>query len=159
MLERSVLFDLKAQPKGDKLAVDVSMTNQQPHILPTGAPFRNMYLKVMAYNGKGEVVWQSTKGHPSEDDPQAYMFLTLVDDEGKPAPPPQAKKAGADSRLKPHETRVLSYEIPAKDVVLVRGELYYNLLWPSLAKKFTQLPEELKQPVLMAEAEKEIATP
>ena len=159
MLERSVLFDLKAQPKGDKLAVDVSMTNQQPHILPTGAPFRNMYLKVMAYNGKGEVVWQSTKGHPSEDDPQAYMFLTLVDDEGKPVPPPQAKKAGADTRLKPHETRVLSYEIPAKDVVLVRGELYYNLLWPSLAKKFTQLPDELKQPVLMAEAEKEIAKP
>ena len=159
MLERSVLFDLSVTPKGDKLAVDASLTNQQPHVLPTGAPFRNMYLKVTAYDAKGEVVWQSTKGHPSEDDPQAYMFLTLVNDEGKPVPPPEAKKAGADSRLKPHETRVLSYEIPAKGVVLVRGELYYNLLWPSLVKKFTQLPEELKQPVLMAEAEKMIGTP
>ena len=159
MPERSVLFDLSVTPKGDKLAVDASLTNQQPHVLPTGAPFRNMYLKVTAYDAKGEVVWQSTKGHPSEDDPQAYMFLTLVNDEGKPVPPPEAKKAGADSRLKPHETRVLSYEIPAKGVVLVRGELYYNLLWPSLVKKFTQLPEELKQPVLMAEAEKMIGTP
>jgi len=159
MLERSVLFDLSVTPKGDKLAVDASLTNQQPHVLPTGAPFRNMYLKVTAYYAKGEVVWQSTKGHPSEDDPQAYMFLTLVNDEGKPVPPPEAKKAGADSRLKPHETRVLSYEIPAKGVVLVRGELYYNLLWPSLVKKFTQLPEELKQPVLMAEAEKMIGKP
>ena len=159
MLERSVLFDLSVTSKGDKLAVDASLANQQPHVLPTGAPFRNMYLKVTAYDAKGEVVWQSTKGHPSEDDPQAYMFLTLVNDEGKPVPPPEAKKAGADSRLKPHETRVLSYEIPAKGVVLVRGELYYNLLWPSLVKKFTQLPEELKQPVLMAEAEKMIGTP
>ena len=159
MLERSVLFDLTVAPKGDKLAVDASLTNQQPHVLPTGAPFRNMYLKVTAYNGKGEVVWRNAEGHPSEGDPQAYLFLTLVNDEGKPVSPPEAKKAGADSRLKPHETRVLSYEIPAKDVALVRGELYYSLLWPSLAKKFTQLPDELKAPVLMAEAEKMITKP
>ena len=55
-----------------------------------------------------------------------------ADDEGKPAMPPTATQLGKDTRLKPHETRSLSYDIPSKDVVLVRGELYFNLLWPVL---------------------------
>ncbi len=160
MLERAVLFDLSVEPKKDgNLAINANLTNQQPHVLPTGAPFRNMYLKVTAYDAKGQVVWQNAEGHPSEGDPQAYFFLTLVNDEGKPVPPPEAKKAGADSRLKPHETRVLSYDIPAKDVALVRGELYYSLLWPSLVKKFAHLPDDLKTPVLIAEFEQMITKP
>jgi hypothetical protein len=74
-----------------------------------------------------------------------------------PAPPPTATQTGDDTRLKPHETRELAYDIPAEGVVLVRGELYYNLLWPSLVEKFTHLPTDLTDPVLIAEAEKSIA--
>mgnify|MGYP000553142811 CR=1 FL=1 len=44
-------------------------------------------------------------------------------------------------------------------VVLVRGELNYNLLWPSLVKKFEHLPEEVTAPVLIAAAEEEILAP
>jgi len=40
----------------------------------------------------------------------------------------------------------------------VRGELYYNLLWPSLVEKFTQLPAELTAPVLIAVSEKSIGS-
>jgi hypothetical protein len=43
--------------------------------------------------------------------------------------------------------------------VLVRGELYYNLLWPGLVEKFSHLPEDLTAPVLIAEAETEISAP
>jgi hypothetical protein len=53
----------------------------------------------------------------------------------------------------------LAYEIPAEGVVVVRAELYYSLLWPALAEKFTNLPEEVRKPVLIAAAESEIATP
>jgi hypothetical protein len=42
-------------------------------------------------------------------------------------------------------------------VVLVRGELYYGLLWPGLAKQFTQLPEEVRTPLLIGVAEEAIA--
>jgi hypothetical protein len=87
------------------------------------------------------------------------MVLALTDDEGKPAPPPTATKPGKDTRLKPHEERTLTYDIPADGVVLVRGELYYNLLWPGLVEKFSHLPEELTAPVLIGEAEEEIVTP
>jgi hypothetical protein len=118
-----------------------------------------MYLKVMAYNAQGEVVWQNAEGHPAKDDPQAYFYYGMKDDKGMPAPPPTATAPGDDTRLKPHETRELVYEIPADGVVLVRGELYYNLLWPSLVEKFAHLPEDVKAPVLIAASEREIATP
>ncbi len=127
--------------------------------MPTGAPFRNIYMKLTAYDANGEVVWENAEGHPAKTDPQAFLVLTLTDDEGKPAPPPTATKPGKDTRLKPHEERTLTYDIPAEGVVLVRGELFYNLLWPGLVKKFSHLPEDLTAPVLIAEAEQEIAAP
>lgn len=159
MLKRSVVFDLTTEVAGDKVKASVLLKNQQPHSLPTGAPFRNIYMKLTAYDANGEVVWENAEGHPAKSDPQAFMVLTLTDDEGKAAPPPTATKAGEDTRLKPHEERTLTYEIPAEGVVLVRGELFYNLLWPGLVKKFSHLPEDLTAPVLIAEAEKEIAAP
>ena len=67
MLERAVLFDLSVEPKKDgNLAINANLTNQQPHVLPTGAPFRNMYLKVTAYDAKGQVVWQNARVTPAK---------------------------------------------------------------------------------------------
>ncbi|MBF0255539.1 MAG: cytochrome c family protein [Gammaproteobacteria bacterium] len=153
MLKRSVLMLLNTKQAGDKIQAEISMENKQPHILPTGAPFRNMFLRVTAYDAKGEVVWQNAKGHPMKEDPQAYFHYVMHDDEGKPAMPPVATKPGPDSRLKPFETRSLSYEIPAAGVALVRAELFYNLLWPGLVERFKHLPKDLTAPVSMAAAE------
>jgi hypothetical protein len=157
VLQRAALFDVTTQKADGKLSASVRVKNLQPHSLPTGAPFRTMFVKLTAYNDKGEAVWENAKGHPAESDPQAYFTYGMADDAGKPAPPPVATKAGPDSRLKPHEDRTLTYDIDAKGVVLVRGELYYGLLWPGLAKQFSQLPEDVRTPVLMAVAEREIA--
>ena len=41
--------------------------------------------------------------------------------------------------------------------MLVRGELFYNLLWPSLVEKFSQLPTELADPVTIAEHEETLS--
>jgi hypothetical protein len=157
VLSRAALFDVKAEKADGKVLATVRIKNQQPHSLPTGAPFRNMFVKVTAYNDKGEAIWESAKDHPAQSDPQAYFSYSMVDDAGKPAPPPTATKPGPDSRLKPHEDRTLSYEIPAQGVVLVRGELYYGLLWPGLAQKFSQLPEDVRTPLMVAAIEREIA--
>ena len=156
MLKRSVVFDIDTEKVGDKIRASVLLQNQQPHSLPTGAPFRNIYVKLTAYDANGEVVWENAEGHPGPADPQAYLVYALADDEGKPAMPPTATALGKDTRLKPYEERTLSYDIPAKGVVLVRGELYYNLLWPVLVKKFKHLPEDLTAPVLIADAEQKI---
>ncbi len=159
MLKRSLVFDVKTQAADGKLTAKVRLQNLQPHSMPTGAPFRNLHLKLAAYNASGEPVWQNAEGHPAKGDPQAYFSYNMVDDKGMPAPPPTATKPGGDTRLKPHEIRELSYEIPAEGVVLVRGELYYSLLWPQLAEKFTKLPEEVRTPTLIAVTESEVTAP
>jgi hypothetical protein len=153
LLQRSVVFDIDTENLGDKIRTKVLMKNLQPHSLPTGAPFRNIHMMLRAYDANGNVVWENAKKHPGKEDPQAYLVYALADDEGKPASPPVATKLGKDTRLKPHEERTLVYDIPAKGVKLVRGELYYSLLWPGLAKKFSHLPEDLTAPTLIAEAE------
>lgn len=153
MLQRSVLFVLNSDKKDDKINSTVTITNKQPHTMPTGAPFRNLFLKIAAYDKNGNVVWQNAKGHPAKEDPKAFMFMTLKDEKDQPTAPPTAKKQGEDTRLKAFEKRDFSYDIPAKDVVLVRAELYYNLLWPGLVKKFSHLPKDLTDPMLIAVAE------
>ncbi len=153
VLKRAIVFDMDVAKNGDKLTANLLLKNQQPHSLPTGAPFRNIHIMVTAYDSNGEVVWQNSKGHPSQGDPQAYLVYSLADDEGKPASPPTATKLGKDTRLKPFEERTLTYEIPSNNVALVRSEVFYSLLWPGLAKKFKHLPEDLRSPVLIAEAE------
>lgn len=157
MLQRSVVFYVNSKKNGDKIQSTVTMTNKQPHTMPTGAPFRNLYLKVAAYDKSGNVVWENAKGHPAKTDKQAYLHYELQDETGKPVAPPKAKKAGADTRLKAFETRDISYSIPARDVVLVRAELYYNLLWPGLVKKFgKKIPQDVTEPKLIATSENSI---
>jgi len=159
MIRRGVIFDLNTESGDGKVIAKVLVENLQPHSMPTGAPFRNMYLKLMAYDANGQVVWQNAEGHPAKADPQAYFHYALKDDKGMPAPPPKATQPGEDTRLQPLEKRELTYEIPADGVVLVRGELYYNLLWPGLVQKFSHLPDDLKAPVLIAASEEEITAP
>ena len=156
MLKRSIVFTMDTKTEGGKLMVSARLKNQQPHALPTGAPFRNIVLKLTAYDSTGQVVWENAPDHPAKDDPQAYFAYLLTDDAGKDAMPPTATQLGADTRLRPHEERVLAYEIPAEGVALVRGEVHYNLLWKVLADQFKHLPEDLRSSRMIAVAETRI---
>ncbi len=153
MLKRSVAFQVNTEKQGDKLKVRVSLKNQQPHDLPTGAPFRNMVVKVTALDRDGKVLWQNFREHPMKEDPQAYIVYVMIGPDGKPASPPAATGVGRNSRLKPFEKRMLEYDIPSGGVDSVRAELYYNLLWPGMVKQMKKLPAELKAPKLIAWSE------
>ncbi len=152
-LRRALFLKLDANKQGKDIKVAVHIRNQQPHKIPTGAPFRNMVLKVTAYDRDGKKVWENFEKHPSKEDPKAYFVYKLLNKEGKPVPPPKATQPGEDTRMNPYERRTLDYSIPAKDVAMVRAEIYYNLLWPSLKKKFDFLPKHLKESTLMAFSE------
>jgi len=82
--------------------------------------------------------------------------MVLLNDENKPTTPPKAKALGPDNRLEPYEIRVLKFDIPTKGVALVRAEMHYNLLWPSLKKKLSFLPKHLLESKLMAFTESRI---
>ena len=156
MLNRAVRLDLTTQKRRNKVKVAVRIENLLPHNLPTGAPFRNIYLKLTAFSKDGDVLWQNFKIHPAKEDPRAFFVYIITDDTGTPKPPPLATKVGKNTRLKPYETRVLNYTFPAACVDSVRAELYYNLLSPGLIKMMKKLPQALKTPKRIAWSEKKI---
>jgi hypothetical protein len=152
------LIRLRNAPKDSDFPLDFlpsgSVHNDRYHDgLPTGASFRNITMKLSAYDASGNLLWENAQDHPGEQDPKAYLAYRLADDKGNPAMPPVATQLGLDSRLKPYEERLLSYDIPAQGVILLRGELYYNLLWPNLVKSFKHLPAELTAPKQIAVSE------
>ncbi len=156
MLKRAVRLDITTQKQTDSINVKVQIENLLPHNMPTGAPFRNIYLKLTALSANGDVLWQNFKLHPAKEDAQAFFVYVITNDAGVPKPPPLATKVGKNTRLKPYETRVLTYNLPATGVDLVRAELYYNLLTPGLIKMIKKLPEDLKIPKRIAWDEKKI---
>ena len=152
-LRRALIMKIETEKQNDTIQTRVKIKNQQPHKVPTGAPFRNMMLQVTAYNRDGAVVWRNYEKNPMMEDPNSYFHLVLLGDDGKPTSPPKAKSLGADNRLEPYETRTLTFDIPAKDVALVRAEMNYSLLWPGLKKALSFLPEHLLEAKKVAFAE------
>ncbi len=131
LIRETLLLRIDAERDGDVTKVSLHLHNQLPHSFPTGAPFRNFYLKVTAFNEAGEEVWQNFKEHPIKEDPKSMFFVVLGDEQNKPAPPPMATQILKDTRLEPNEKRTVEFEIPTADVVTVRAEALYNLVLPS----------------------------
>ena len=149
---RGVVITVDTEKAGKVIKTKVKVRNLLPHNFPTGAPFRNFYVKVTAYDKSGAKVWNSTESHPIKDD-QLAMMMYKLGDKGQPAPPPKATMVLGDSRLKPNETRILSYEIPARNVVKIIAVGYYDLLLPPIKKKFGKnIPDDLKKAQKVAQA-------
>ena len=155
MIARGLAMDMQTESTGDVIRTTITVKNRLPHAYPTGAPFRNFYVKLAAYDKAGKMLWKNYKVHPIKDDPQAAFWYTLGDEAGKPTSPPKATQVLADTRLAPNETRTLKYEIPRRDnMAIVRAEALYDLLLPPIkAKMKGKLPEELMRPKLAASAE------
>ncbi|MGB0722819.1 MAG: multiheme c-type cytochrome [Gammaproteobacteria bacterium] len=153
MLERAVIVTVQAAAADKGTKATVSLQNTLPHNAPTGAPFRNMYVKVSALDASGKVVWSNYQKHPIKEDPKSMFMLKLLGDDGKPAGPSVAKKLGPDTRLKPLETRVIEYDIPVAGVKRVQAELHYDLLLPPQKASLKTVPAALKQPQIIAYGE------
>ncbi len=153
MVSRGLLMTMKNEEVKTANRLTLTLRNKLPHNLPTGAPFRNIYIKVMAFNDAGEVVWRNAKGHPLKEDKQSVLWYRLGDDQNKNAPPPKATKVLGDSRLKPHEVRDIEYLLPKEGISRIEAKAYYSLLLPGNIRSFnTQLPEYAKQPKLIGAA-------
>jgi hypothetical protein len=151
MLERAVILTLATTKRDNTIHAEVTLINTLPHNMPTGAPFRNMYVQVTAYNEQDQPIWQN-----SSKDPNSMLMVTFLDEQGKPTMPPKAKQKGKDTTLHPNETRLLKYTLPAEAVVRVQAQLYYDLIWPNLKQKLADLPAELKRSKIIARAEQRL---
>ena len=158
MVSKGLLMTMTTASKNAKtLEVSIKLANQLPHNLPTGVPFRNIYVKVSGYDKEGQGVWASSQSHPAKDDKKAMFMYSLGDAEGNPASPPKATQVLKDTRLKPYETRELNYSLPAEIIATVRAVAYYDLLLPPMKKKFSK-PEHkvLVTPKIIATTENRI---
>jgi len=152
MVAKGLVMTIDAKKSGDGTTATITVRNLLPHSFPTGAPFRNFYIKTVAFNKEGEEVWTNTKSHPMKDDKQA-MFMYTIGNEDGPTAPPMATKVIDDSRLKPNETRDIVYEIAAPGVVTIKATAYYDLLLVPIKKKFgDKLPKDVLEPKLIAQA-------
>ncbi len=157
MPRQAVMMDMQLDKQGEILQVKIKLSNLLPHNLPTGAPFRNLFVKLTAYGDQERVVWKNSQTHPVKDDKQAMLMYRLGNAKSKPTSPAKATQVLGDSRLKPYETRVLDYKLKAKDVARVKAELFYDLLLPGMKKKFAALQDKsLLQAKRIAVAEQKL---
>ncbi len=138
MVSKGLVMTMTLSESLGILEVSIKLANQLPHNLPTGAPFRNIYVKLTGYDKDGQEIWTSSQSHPAKDDKKAMLMYSLGDAQGNPAPPPKATQVLNDTRLKPYETRELKYSLPSGKIVKVRAVAYYDLLLPPMKKKFTK---------------------
>lgn len=155
MITRGLAMTMQTERDGEVLRTTLTVRNRLPHAYPTGAPFRNFFIRLATYDKDGKQLWKNYEKHPIKDDPQAAFWLTLGDKEGKPTVPPKATQILRDSRLAPNEVRTLKYEIPFTGATsIVRAEALYDLMLPPIkANMKGKLPDELLQPKLAASAE------
>lgn len=152
IVRRGILVTLDLASEGEQVVANLTLQNQLPHNFPTGAPFRNVVIELVALDEAGNEVWQSPEGNAFKEQSDSILVYRLGDGQGNPTMPPKALEVLSDTRLTPHETRTLSYFIPAGGVSTVKANLYYNLLWPNMAAQMTHLDEELRTPQLIATA-------
>jgi hypothetical protein len=155
MISRGLAMTMQTALDGDVLKATLTVRNRLPHAYPTGAPFRNFFIRVATYDKDGNQLWKNYKLHPIKDDPKAAFWLTLGDKDGKPTMPPKATQILADTRLAPNEVRTLEYEIPVEAATkIVRAEALYDLLLPPIkANVKGKIPDDLLKPKLAASAE------
>jgi len=122
--------DLSVSRQGPKVVA--TLVNRADHAVPTGFPGRMMVVMARGLDAEGATVWSNISGDPMADDSDAVLNKVYVDAEGNPVPAPFADALARDHRLRPGETRTLSWSVPP-DVARVQVELVMRLLPPKLA--------------------------
>lgn len=138
----TLYMQLAATTEGDTIKARLDLHNQLPHSFPTGAPFRNFYIKVTALDDAGNVIWANFEKHPMKEDPKSMFVVVLGDENNMPAPPPKATQVLKDTRLEPNERRTIDYELPAQGVKVVRAEALYNLVLPPQIEMLNKMAKE-----------------
>lgn len=143
VVRQGLVMSMDVEPSDENITATVHLHNQLPHSFPTGAPFRNFYLKVTAYDENGELLWQNFKEHPMKEDMKSMFVVVLGDEHNQPAPPPKATQVLKDTRMEPNEKRSVVYEIPATNAKTIRAEAFYNLVLPPQIEMLTQMEKDI----------------
>lgn len=130
----------------------VTLANPNPHYFPSTNPLRMAFVKFTVLGADGSVMYKNFQNSP-EEDPQAMLIKVFKAGGEVGVPSWEAEGVARDTRLKPGETRVLTYSIP-DGAAKVKAGLYYRFVPPKAMDKFGIRPDgtvEKPQPVSEAE--------
>lgn len=157
MVSKGLLMTMAASSEKNTHTITITLKNKLPHNFPTGAPFRHVFIRITGYNNNGQQVWSNSDSHPIVDDKKSVLMLALGDKNGKPTTPTKATKVLFDTRLKPLETKKITYTISEKGLKNVKAVAYYDLLLPAMKKKLSSIiPSEIIHSKIIATAEIEL---
>jgi nitrate reductase cytochrome c-type subunit len=143
MLQKGISLSLGAEM--GKLIVIVK--NNNPHFFPSTNPMRAAYLKVSILDKDGKPLFESPASAPG----QKELFMRIFSADGKVGVPSWDAKEAIDSRIREHEERALTYDLP-KGAAKATATLYYRLFTPAAAAKLG-IPAKSAEPVKVSEAE------
>jgi nitrate reductase cytochrome c-type subunit len=146
MLKNGITLSLGAEM--GKLIVIIK--NDNPHFFPSTNPMRAAYLKVSVLDKDGKPLFDSPAPAPG----QKELFMRIFSADGKVGVPSWDAKEVIDSRIREHEERALTYDLP-KGAAKATAALYYRLFTPAAAAKLG-IPPQSAEPVKVSEAEIEI---
>ena len=101
-------------------SLTVTVKNGTGHAFPTGFPGRIATVAAVGKDSAGAEVWKNT---------DTVFNKVYADEAGKPTLPVLSKSLLHDNRLKPAETRTLSFEVP-ETVASVELKLVMRLVPP-----------------------------
>jgi hypothetical protein len=91
----------------------------------------------MAFNKKGEVIWQNWKESPLTEDRSSLFMKILGDAEGLgPLPPWKATQILYDRRLLPEQPVIIEYHIAHQELFDIEAQLFYRFAPPQIIEKF-----------------------
>lgn len=133
---------LQVSGRLDKRVLRVSLQNTSQHAFPSGFPGRVAMVSALGFDAEGQRVWSSQN---------TLLNKVYHDAEGKPVLAPYAKTLARDTRLKPGETRNITFEAPLT-VQRATVDVSMRLLPAILAEKLqiARSPLAGVQPVLTA---------
>jgi len=157
LLKNSV--EMQLNWKRDKNVLSIFLLNiSAGHALPTGTPLRMVMLKVNAYDGQGELVWENWKQNPIKEDKQALFMKILADSTGNgPVPPWQATQITYDRRLLPDLPEHVEYTIPVQNITKIDATLLYRFAPPPILKRFGITAPELSKPKVIVQKSLEVS--
>jgi len=150
LLSMALTLEGEVTTTDESTELTLSIANDAYHTIPTGFPFRAVYVNVKALDADDNVVWSNYQTHPYEEAPGSY-FGKIFDEKdevfahyARDARPVWAQLLPARSTTK------IDYSIPSSEVSTFEVKIYYRLLSEHITDTL-KLSEEQVPEVLMIE--------
>jgi nitrate reductase cytochrome c-type subunit len=119
---------------GEGSEITVAVLNPNTHSFPSTNPLRIAYVKVVAKDASGKVVFENFTDDPMQDK-KAVFIKVFKAGENVGVPSWEAEGVAMDSRLAPGENRILTYNLP-EGAASASAKLFYRFAPPKAVEKF-----------------------